>query len=160
MAADFQANERTKSCWLRQEIRKAGLFSPFMRTTGGVRSKVDCASGLSAWALPLTETCVTRGASSTATLRRGRPAAAQAPGLVMPALVRAAAILDCWVMSPETEEGTGSERRTTSGGDLTGEPCRSSLVKARLRLSSITFGNGRPAAREVSVSVVSLKRRF
>src|SRR5437660_12084017 len=89
-AADFQPNERTTSRSLRQEIRNPGLFSPFIITTLGCRSKpgaVPVAAGAepAGTMLPLTVAIAVAGFSM--------PAAAQAAGFVMPALTSTAGIL-------------------------------------------------------------------
>src|ERR1700682_3910231 len=95
MAADFQASALTNSFWLRKEITNVGLFSPFINTTGGVRSKSDGLGWSSSWA----ETAAGGAFSSTAIVWYGTPAADHASVLVMRARVRAAAIFACWVIS-------------------------------------------------------------
>src|SRR5260370_25650715 len=99
MAADFQASALTNSFWLRKEITNAGLFSPFINTTGGVRLKSDGLGCASSWAELWTETVAGGAFSSTAIAWYGTLAVDHASGLVMPARVSAAAIFACWLIS-------------------------------------------------------------
>src|ERR1700686_2605111 len=103
MAADFQASALTNSFWLRKEITNVGLFSPFINTTGGVKSKSDGLGCTSSWAEVWAELSTKTGAggafSSTAIVWYGTPAADHASGLEIPARVSAAAIFACWVIS-------------------------------------------------------------
>src|SRR2546427_5780356 len=95
----FHPSERAMACWLRQEIRKDLSFEPFMRATGGWCSKpLLCADG----------------SSLTWYARCPRPAAAQAAGLLMPALSSAAAIFSCCVLETAFA-GAGVDRRMTAG---------------------------------------------
>src|SRR5579864_4761223 len=87
-SADFQPRDASTSRWLRQEIKKAGLCVPFITATFGFRSK---SSTLAVLPLLGLTTVAVAGAESI-------PAAGQAAGLEIPALVRAAAIFCCCVI--------------------------------------------------------------
>src|ERR1700757_4290863 len=93
MRAHFHPRERASSCWLRQEMRKVGFETPFMRTTGGCGSNPLACVGFSpvpAW--------VGSGETWTPDADPAEsPAADQAAGLEIPALISAAAIFCCWV---------------------------------------------------------------
>jgi hypothetical protein len=91
MSAHFHPSERAIARWLRQEIRKVGLFFPFISTTGGCGSKEFAV----ALAIPSDET----DAELMAGVDAETPAAAHAAGFEMPAFVKAAAIFCCWLMS-------------------------------------------------------------
>src|SRR5581483_3062291 len=86
-AADFQPRLLRTSFWLRQEMKNAGLLVPCMRTVGGRGSK--------SWGA----TPGAGAAEAPAAILLSTPAAAQAAGLVIPALTRAAAIFPCCVIS-------------------------------------------------------------
>src|ERR1700681_612507 len=107
MAVDFQARALTNSFWLRKEMTNAGLFAPFINTTGGVGLKSD---GLGCTWLRLesrpelrAKTGAGGALSSTAIVSNGTPAADHASGLVMPARFSAAAIFACWLISRVVE---------------------------------------------------------
>src|SRR5437764_5310895 len=110
-AADFQPRDVAIARSLRQEMKKAALVSPFMSTTLGCRSNscADRAAATEPFELAgvLPETVATAGPGYS------MPAALHAEGLLMPARMRAAAILPCWVRSVELPERFSGERLIT-----------------------------------------------
>src|SRR4051812_5606825 len=122
-SADFQPRDLAIARSLRQEIKKAGLFSPFMSTTLGWRSN-SCAGPAAAdvVAEPLGEAeDMTAVPAKVATAAPGlsMPAAFQAAGLVIPARMSAAVILPCCVISADPAAGWLSERLISSTGRVT-----------------------------------------
>src|SRR6185369_5209437 len=107
-SADFQPRDLAMARSLRQEIKKAGLFSPFMSTTLGCRSN-SCAG-------PAEAEDMTAVPAKVATAAPGlsMPAAFQAAGLVIPARMSAAVILPCCVISADAAGSWLSERLITS----------------------------------------------
>src|SRR6266496_3267090 len=124
--SDFHPRNLTTSRWLLHEIKKAGWWLPCISTTGGWRSKPSALTESSCCsvttAVSTATACALEIADSHLAVLTPTPAALQAAGFEIPALLSAAAIFACCVIavagSVEPSLERSEERRV-------GEECRS-----------------------------------